>query len=139
MDDGSPELPDDLAEQTPDSVPEELQDFSEDVEAGSVESLRFWIQYSGDEYEVRFVREDLAEQFSDPELDELVKKLVFKGHGDPPNESALFDFGALAATMRLYDEVAVYHFPTGEWDGVILGFDRLTDSVVELTDMYVED
>lgn len=125
-------------------IQDEAEDPSDHVEAlvetvldGTSDALRLAVRYSGDEHEVVYLRSDVDGQFSDHELDERVETLVLKGHGDPPQEGSLFDFGNLESTMRLYEEVLVVHFPTGEWSGLVFVFDRQSDDLREAIDDHL--
>ncbi|MFC7027445.1 hypothetical protein ACFQJ5_07350 [Halomicroarcula sp. GCM10025324] len=138
----------------PDPTEEALEEVSDDVSGdaedlddeakelvdaildGSGDTVRMAIQYSGDEYDLLFVREDVEAQFSEAEMAERVKTLMFKGLGDPVEESALFDFGHLDATVRWYDSVVVASFPVREWSGLVFTFDRVTDSLLDLADEH---
>jgi hypothetical protein len=125
-------------------IQEEAEDPSEHVERlvgavleGTSDALRLAVRYDADEYEVVYIRSDVDEQFSDPELEERVETLMLKGHGDPPQEGALFDFGKLESTMRLYEEVLVVHFPTGEWSGLVFVFDRQSDDLRDVIEDHL--
>jgi hypothetical protein len=133
-----------------DSPAEELDDIEPELEDASDEgreivdqiresdegALRVAVRYGGDDHEVVYLREDIAAQFSDAELDERVETLVMKGLGDPTEEGVLFDFGSLDATVRWYDAVVVAHFPVREWSGLVFTFDRESDSLGDLVDEY---
>lgn len=135
--------PDDAFDDVSDEVSADLDDVASDTQAlidtildGSGETVRMAIRYSGDDYEVEYLRDDIAAQFTDDELAERVKTLTFKGLGDPTEEGPLFDFGQLAATVRWYDDVVVAHFPVREWSGLIFTFDRVTDSLLDVADEH---
>jgi hypothetical protein len=115
---------------------DEAKELVDAILDGSGDTVRMAIQYSGDEYDLLFVREDVEAQFSEAEMAERVKTLMFKGLGDPVEESALFDFGHLDATVRWYDSVVVASFPVREWSGLVFTFDRVTDSLLDLADEH---
>ncbi|WP_123538679.1 hypothetical protein [Halosimplex salinum] len=124
-------------------IDDDLEDVSEEVEAivdhiqeGDEGRLRMAIKYGADDHETVYVRDDVADQFSEAELEERVETLVMKGLGDPAHEGALFDFGNLDATVRWYDAVVVAHFPVGEWSGLVFTFDRETESLDALVDQF---
>ncbi|QLH84745.1 hypothetical protein [Halosimplex pelagicum] len=133
-----------------DSPDEELDDIESDLADASEEgreiveqiresdegALRAAVRYGGDDHEVVYLREDIAAQFSDAELEERVETLVMKGLGDPAQEGALFDFGTLDATVRWYDSVVVAHFPVREWSGLVFTFDRDSESLGDIVDEY---
>ncbi|MFB6270434.1 MAG: hypothetical protein ABEH83_10845 [Halobacterium sp.] len=88
--------------------------------------LRSVVQYEGDDYDVVFQRDDLAEHYTDEEFEEVAKHLVLKGFDDPLDQPELAHFGHLDATVRWFHEVVVIQVPLDEWDGIILSFDRHT-------------
>lgn len=101
-------------------------------------SLRLVVQYAGDEYDVLFAREDIADQFPGPELEMRVETLVMKGLGDPPQENALFDLGTLDSTVRFYDHALVAHFPYREWSGLVFVLDRQETPLVDLVSGHLD-
>ncbi|MFB6119245.1 hypothetical protein [Halosegnis sp.] len=102
-------------------------------------SLRLAVRYSGEEYDAVYVREDVRERYTDAELEERIGTLVLKGHGDPPEEAPLRDFGSLEAVMRFYEGVIVAHFPVREWSGLVFTFDREASPIVDLANQYLDD
>lgn len=113
-------------------VDDDAQELLDAILDSSGETVRSAIRYSGDDYELLYVREDVAAQYTDVERDELVETLVMKGMSDPAEEGALFDFGHLDATVRWYDAVVVAHFPVREWSGLVFTFDRVSESLLDL-------
>jgi hypothetical protein len=117
----------------------EVRGLIDALRAETEASLRLAIRYTADEYEVLFAREDVTEQFPDPELEQRVETLVMKGLGDPPQETSLFDFGNLDATVRFYDHAHVVHFPYREWSGFVFVLDRQTTPLVDLMNDHLSD
>jgi|GEM_PF-801865 len=111
---------------------EEIQSLIDALRERSDTSLRSAVRYSGDDWTLLFVREDLTERYSEPELEERIQALVVKGLGDPPREESLFDFGSLDAVVRWYDSVLVMTFPIREWSGLVFTFDRRESPIVDL-------
>jgi hypothetical protein len=145
MADTSPDDPDapsddlaELAEDELDDVDGHVRDLIDDLRAESDASLRSAIRYTADDYDLLFLREDVADALSTPEREERAETLVMKGLGDPPQEGALFDFGTLDATMRFYDNVLVAHFPYREWSGIVFTFDRTEAPLVDLVHEHLE-
>ncbi|WP_336001130.1 hypothetical protein [Halorientalis halophila] len=122
-----------------DDVDDDVRVLIDDLRAESDASLRSAIRYTADDYEVLFLREDVAAALSIPEREERAEALVMKGLGDPPQEGALFDFGTLDATMRFYDNVLVAHFPYREWSGLVFTFDRTEAPLVDLVHEHVDE
>jgi hypothetical protein len=100
-----------------------LASFVETLRAQTDDSLRLVVRYEGDEQEVLYRRQDVAETLDGDALDDRVQTLVLKGLGDPPEEEQLADFGSLRATLRWFDDAVVAYYPTGEWSGVVATFD----------------
>jgi hypothetical protein len=95
-------------------------------------SVRMIVRFEGEEYEVEYVREDVDDQYTDPELEERLKTLVMKGLGDPPREQSLYDFGPLRATVRWFEGAVCAYFPDEEWAGVIVVLDRVESPLIDL-------
>lgn len=117
----------------------EIRDLIDAVRERTDVTLRLVVRYSGDESDPLFVREDIGERYSEPELAERIEALVVKGLGDPPREESLYDFGRLDATIRWYDEVMVATFPYREWSGLVLTFDRDESPLVDLAAEFLRD
>lgn len=113
-------------------VDSDVRDLIEALRAETDAALRLVVRYTADDYEVLFAREDIAAQFPGPELRERVETLVMKGLSDPPREHTLFDFDSLEATVRLYGNAHVVHFPYREWSGFAFVLDREEAPLVEL-------
>jgi hypothetical protein len=95
-------------------------------------SVRMIVRFEGEAHEVEYLREDVDDQYTDPELEERLKTLVMKGLGDPPRERALYDFGPLRTTVRWFDEAVCAYFPDDEWAGVIVVLDRVESPLIDL-------
>ena len=134
LDDELDEIESDLAD-----LDAEIQNLIDAVRERTDASLRLAVRYSGDESDPLFVREDLRERYSEPELAERIEALVVKGLGDPPREESLYDFGRLDATIRWYDEVLVATFPYREWSGLIFSFDREDSPLVDLAAQFLRE
>jgi len=117
----------------------EIRDLVESIRTETEASLRIAVRYSGDETDPIFVREDIDEQYSDPELAKRIEALAIKGLGDPPREESLYDFGRLDATIRWYEEVLVATFPYREWSGLIFTFDREDSPLVDLAAEFLRE
>jgi len=111
-----------------------VEDLHENVDA----SLRLAFRYEGETYDVVHVADAVDAQYTDAELEERVKTLLMKALGDPPQEQALYDFGALNSTVRFFDEVVVAVFPDEEWSGVVVVFDRHESPLVDTTLEYLD-
>ncbi|WP_336036907.1 hypothetical protein [Halobacterium yunchengense] len=97
-----------------------------ELDAGDLRSV---VHYEGDDYDVVFQREDLAEEYAESEFEEVAKHLVLKGFDDPLDQPEFARFGHLDATVRWFHDVVVIQVPLDEWCGVIAAFDR--DSITD--------
>jgi hypothetical protein len=118
------------------SLDTEVQDLIDAILEESGETLRLAARYDRDDYEVVYARDDVTDGFSEPELTSRIETFVMQGLGEPEQEQSLYDFGALDATLRWYDEAVVAHIPVGEWTGLVFTFDRKTKSLVELAGKF---
>lgn len=87
------------------------------------DGLRLAIWYEGDEHEIVYVRDDVAEAYSPEELDERVKELVVEGLGAPPTQDHFRLFGDMNAVVRQFEKAVVVHFPVEEFAGLAVTFD----------------
>lgn len=118
------------------SLDDEVRALIDAILAEGDETLRLVVRYAGDDYEVVYARDDVTAGFTESELAARVETIVMQGLGDPDTEGALYDFGALDATIRWYDEAVVAHVPIGEWRGLVFTLDRTTESLVELAGRF---
>lgn len=118
------------------SLDEEVRELIDAILAESDERLRLIVSYDGDDFELVYAREDVTDGFTEQELTTRVETVVMQSLGEPETEGPLYDFGALDATVRWYDEAAVAHLPTGEWSGLLFTFDRTTESLAELAGQF---
>jgi hypothetical protein len=130
------DIDDVIDEETP-SMPAGARELVETIRDDDSDTLQLAVRYSGEDYDIVYLREDIKEQFSQPELEEQVETLMLKGHGDPPQEGALFNFGSLNATLRFYDEMLVVHFPTGEWTGLVFVLDQEAESLLDIVESHL--
>lgn len=136
--------PTDLDEELDDAADElsgldsEIQELIDAVRADTG-SLRLAVRYDGQSIEPLFVRDDVREQFPPEALRQRMEELTLKGLGEPAQESSLYDFGGLDATIRWYEEVLVAVFPSGEWSGIMFVFDRQESPLVDLVGEFLSD
>jgi hypothetical protein len=87
------------------------------------DGLRLVIRYEGDERDIVYVRDDVAEMYSPEELDEKVKELVVEGLGAPPTQEQFRLFGDMKVVVRQFEKAVVLHFPVEEFAGLAVTFD----------------
>ncbi|MFB6219504.1 MAG: hypothetical protein ABEH77_10095 [Halobacteriaceae archaeon] len=97
-----------------------VDDLARSVDA----DLRVAVEYHADEYDVLFVRDDVAAAYTDEEFDEHLKEFVMKGYDDAPRQPEFTRFGVLEATIRWFHDIVAVHVPLGEWDGYLFTFER---------------
>ncbi|MCG1002654.1 MULTISPECIES: hypothetical protein [Halobacterium] len=102
---------------------ESLARYLRELDAGDVRSA---VHYEGDDYETVYQRDDLSEEYTEAEFEEIAKHFVLKGFDDPLEQPEFARFGHLDATVRWFHEVVVVQVPLDEWTGVIVSLDRDT-------------
>lgn len=102
---------------------ESLASYLRELDAGD---LRSAVYYEGDEYDTVYQREELSEEYTEAEFEEIAKNFVLKGFDDPLEQPEFARFGHLDATVRWFHAVVVVQVPLDEWTGVIVSFDRDT-------------
>lgn len=88
------------------------------------DGLRMVVWYGGDEHDIAYVRDDVADMYSPEELEEKVKQLVVEGLSDPPTQEQFRLFGEMNVAIRQFDKAVVLHFPVDEFSGLAATFDR---------------
>lgn len=94
-----------------------LIDYLED-RAG--EYHRGTVRYDGGSTDVLHLREDIRERRLISEIDRMLDRLRPESS---PNEERAFPFGDLSATVRIFDEAIILHFPTGTDRGVVVALE----------------
>lgn len=86
------------------------------------ESLRGVYHYSDGEYEALYLRDDIAEQYTDEGLTDFFELVAESEDTDTQQEEALH-VGTHHATLRLYDDALLLQFPQGEDIGTLIALD----------------
>ncbi|GAA0658995.1 hypothetical protein [Salarchaeum japonicum] len=94
------------------------------AEAGERDTLRVALHYEGDAHDILYKRDDITAEFTDEEFDEMVKNVILKALDEIPEQSEFNRWGTLDVTARWFNEVLIVQIPLGDWEGVILSFDR---------------
>lgn len=84
------------------------------------EYLRGVVWYEGDEYDIRFIRDDLRTQRLKSEVDEMIDRLRGESR---VSERRAFPFGEVNATVRSFEEAMVMHFPSTQGRGTVVTLD----------------
>jgi len=84
--------------------------------------LRSVIRYDETGGEILYVRDDVADQYTDEEVEEIVRDVrleaVQKAH-----QEDLYEHGPLNATVRSFDDAVEMHLPRDETTGVAVALD----------------
>ena len=102
----------------PDAAANELVDFLQE-QAG--EYLRGAIHYSHDDYEVLFMRADVADRYSSADLQTQFE--YFRGENRDQTAAEAFDLGTNHCTVDFYDDAILFHFTQGEDVGTVITMD----------------
>ena len=95
----------------------------EDLEDRAGENYRATVRYNGDETEILYVREDLEETRLTSQTDRIVRRLRPETSS---KEEASFPFGDLAATVRVFHDAILLHFPRGKNRGIFVSLEPET-------------
>jgi hypothetical protein len=81
------------------------------------ENLRSVVYYDGEEYDVAYLQEDVREQYSADEMEEVVEDLGFEALTKPMQEE-LYVHGSLNCTVKCFEDAIEMNFPFSEREGV---------------------
>lgn len=81
------------------------------------------VRYDGDGTDVLYLREDIRESRLSSQIDRMLRRLRPEAS---PKEEPAFPFGDLHATVRLFDEAILLHFPTGTDRGIVVSLEPET-------------
>lgn len=95
----------------------DLIDFLED-RAGSMH--RGTARYDGDSTDVLYLRDDLREKRIRSEIDRMLNRVRSEATS---KEEHSFPFGDLYATVRVFAEATVLHFPQGRDRGIVVSLE----------------
>ena len=74
--------------------------------------------YTEDSHEVLYIRDDVAAQYTDEELQAVIDDLRLEGLSTPRQES-LYVLGNLNCTVRCFNKGVVMHFPHDQTSGTV--------------------
>lgn len=89
------------------------------------EALRGVVHYDGNDYEVAYLREDIAAQSSDEMIAAIAQDLSLVSFGKEGQED-LYQHGTLNCIIQHSDSAILIHFPYGEFKGTALTVDQGT-------------
>jgi len=90
------------------------------IERQAGEYHRGTVRYDGDETDVMYLREDVKKTRLTSQIDEMLERLRPEAS---VSEQRAFPFGDLNATVRLFDEAILVHFPVGTDRGIVVSLE----------------
>ncbi|PSP56535.1 hypothetical protein BRC82_01910 [Halobacteriales archaeon QS_1_67_19] len=87
-------------------------------------SVRAAIYYCEDARTMLYIRRDIAEQYSEAEVQAAVDDLALEAFGDPARLTELYRLGDLEATARWFEKGVLVHFPYDDASGLAVSFDH---------------
>lgn len=82
--------------------------------------LRGVIWYEDDEYEIRYIRDDLRTRRLKSEVDKMIDRLREESRS---GERRSFPFGEVNGFVRSFEEAMVMHFPSTQGRGTVVTLD----------------
>lgn len=101
-------------------VEKELIDY---LEQRAGDYHRGTVRYEGNDTDVLYLREDVKETRLISQIDRMLGRLRPEAS---PKEERSFPFGELNATVRLFDEAILLHFPVGNDRGIVVSLEPET-------------
>lgn len=99
---------------------EDVEELTPYLKETAGEYLRGVVSYEGDEYEIRYIRDDLRTQRLKSEVDKMIDRLRRESR---PGERRAFPFGEMNGIVRLFEEALVMHFPSTQGRGTVVTFE----------------
>lgn len=99
-------------------MPVQLVQFFED-RAGTLH--RGTVRYEADGIEFLHLREDINEDRLRDQIERVLARLQPEGTAE--EDLAFFHLGSLEATVRVFEQAVILHFPTGRDHGVVVSLD----------------
>lgn len=93
------------------------------LEQRAGEHHRGTVRYDGDDTDVLYLRDDIRETRLTSQIDRMLGRLRPEASS---KEERSFPFGELNATVRLFDEAILLHFPVGNDRGIVVSLEPET-------------
>jgi len=92
------------------------------------DGLRSVLRYDEDGEELVYVRDDVADDYSETEVDQVFRDVRLEAV-EKPHQEDLYEHGSLDCTVRWFDDAVEVHFPHDETSGTAVALDHevLTD------------
>lgn len=81
------------------------------------------VRYDGNSTDTLYLRDDIKETRLSSQIDRMLRRLRPESSS---KEESSFPFGDLHATVRLFDEAILLHFPTGKDRGIVVSLEPET-------------
>lgn len=91
--------------------------------------LRSVVHYDESEFDIMYLRDDVAERYNEAEIGHVVEDLRWSSLGKDHQEK-LYVHGRLRWTARVFDDAVEVHIPHDELSGTAVAFDH--DALSEL-------
>ncbi|WP_336022822.1 hypothetical protein [Halobellus salinisoli] len=93
------------------------------LERKAGEYHRGTVRYDGNDTDVLHLRDDVKETRLTSQIDRMLKRIRPESS---PQEERSFPFGELNATVRLFQEAIIIHFPRGNDRGILVSLEPET-------------
>lgn len=84
------------------------------------DTLRGTVEYEGNDVDILYLRDDVAEQRIRSEIDQMVSRMKPE---TSPQEDHAFPFGSLHGTVRMFDDAVLVHLPKQTEEGVVVALE----------------
>lgn len=98
---------------------EALTEFLKEQVGGHLRSVIFYDDTGG---EVIYVRDDVADEYTDGDVSEVVRDVRLEAV-DKPHQESLYVHGPLECTLRLFGDAVELHFPHDRTCGTAVALD----------------
>ena len=99
---------------------EDVEELTPYLKETAGEYLRGVVWYEGEEYVIRYIRDDLRTQRLKSEVDKIIDRLRRESRA---GERRSFPFGEVNGIVRSFEEAMVMHFPSSQGRGTVVTFD----------------
>lgn len=98
-------------------------DFVSYMRGQAGDALRLVGVYDHRQFKVRYLREDLDRKFTERDL-QAIATAFRKESLDRDHEEDVFTLGSLDATVRLFENAVVIHYPRDRLSGTVVSLER---------------
>ncbi|MFC4450010.1 DUF7522 family protein [Halorussus aquaticus] len=98
---------------------EALTEFLQDRVGDHLRSVIYYDESGGD---VLYVRDDVVDEYTDDDIEQVVRDVRLEAV-EKPHQESLYEHGPLNATIRCFGEAVEMHFPHDETSGTAVALD----------------